>query len=333
MAGDGAFVPAFRISTADLPEKDRVSIWIEEYSRVFFKAEMEPIADIPFHQSAHFYQLPGLGLCVGESTGCLTRRASRHIAEGEGGFGLAILSRGHSNWSQFGVDVSSKEACAVLVSQEDPGSWLLHPANNEMMILVLSRQALTDRMARPEEILSKAIPLTSEPLRLLTGYLKAFQQANPALWEPSLRQAYSTHIHDLIALALAPHRETQDRAKEGLKAARLHAIKADIKAHLEQPDLSVSTVAARQGLSPRYIQKLFEAEGATYSAFLLEERLVLAHKRLCNPECATKAISQIAYDCGFIDLSHFNRRFRKRYGMTPSDVRAAGINKRQRCEK
>jgi AraC-like DNA-binding protein len=31
----------------------------------------------------------------------------------------------------------------------------------------------------------------------------------------------------------------------------------------------------------------------------------------------------VDYECGFGDLSYFNRAFRRRYGATPTDVRAA----------
>jgi AraC-like DNA-binding protein len=34
-------------------------------------------------------------------------------------------------------------------------------------------------------------------------------------------------------------------------------------------------------------------------------------------------ISTIAFDCGFSDISHFNRVFRRQFGCTPSDVRRA----------
>jgi AraC-like DNA-binding protein len=43
---------------------------------------------------------------------------------------------------------------------------------------------------------------------------------------------------------------------------------------------------------------------------------------LSNPLLAERTISTIAYETGFGDLSHFNRAFRRRYGETPSDVRA-----------
>jgi AraC-like DNA-binding protein len=45
---------------------------------------------------------------------------------------------------------------------------------------------------------------------------------------------------------------------------------------------------------------------------------------LRDPRCATRRIGEIAYDVGFGDLSYFNRAFRRRYGVTPSEVRDTG---------
>jgi AraC-like DNA-binding protein len=36
---------------------------------------------------------------------------------------------------------------------------------------------------------------------------------------------------------------------------------------------------------------------------------------------AERRISDIAFDCGFNDLSYFNRCFRRRFGLTPSAAR------------
>jgi AraC-like DNA-binding protein len=47
-----------------------------------------------------------------------------------------------------------------------------------------------------------------------------------------------------------------------------------------------------------------------------------AHRMLGNPLLAAQTITAIACEAGFGDLSHFNRAFRRRYGETPSDVRA-----------
>ena len=58
---------------------------------------------------------------------------------------------------------------------------------------------------------------------------------------------------------------------------------------------------------------------ADLSMRLMELRLrhaadLLAHEPL-------RRISDIAFDCGFNDLSYFNRCFRRRFGLTPTAAR------------
>ena len=74
-------------------------------------------------------------------------------------------------------------------------------------------------------------------------------------------------------------------------------------------------------MTPRYLQRLFESDGGTFSAFLLAQRLASAHRMLTQPKFARCSVSVIAYDAGFGDLSYFNRCFRQRYGATPRDIR------------
>ena len=108
-----------------------------------------------------------------------------------------------------------------------------------------------------------------------------------------------------------------------MRAARLHAAKTDILENLTTPGLSISDIASRHNITPRYLQKLFESEGATFSQFLLEQRLGRAHRMLGDSRLAARTISAIALEAGFGDLSHFNRGFRRRFGESPSDTRAA----------
>jgi AraC-like DNA-binding protein len=66
---------------------------------------------------------------------------------------------------------------------------------------------------------------------------------------------------------------------------------------------------------------LFETEGASVTAFVVRQRLALAHRLLLDRRMAEHTISAIAFQAGFNDLSHFNRAFRRQFGATPSDVR------------
>jgi AraC-like DNA-binding protein len=88
----------------------------------------------------------------------------------------------------------------------------------------------------------------------------------------------------------------------------------------------VTALATRHRISVRYIQRLFEYEGTTFSQFVRDQRLVQVHRMLADPRHVHRPISTIAYDVGFGDLSTFNREFRRRFGATPSDVRAAERN-------
>jgi AraC-like DNA-binding protein len=79
----------------------------------------------------------------------------------------------------------------------------------------------------------------------------------------------------------AERASSAERAKNGgLRAARLHAIKADILNGLNRHHLSLVGLAARHRVNPRYMQMLFESEGTTFSRFLLDQRLARAHRML-----------------------------------------------------
>ena len=118
-------------------------------------------------------------------------------------------------------------------------------------------------------------------------------------------------------------------ATEELPAARLLAIKREIMENLSNASLSIGTIAARHGITPRYVHMLFEAEGITFSAFVMQRRLEAAHSLLCDPDKLGSKISAIAFQCGFSDLSWFNRAFRKRYDATPSAIRATALKQRR----
>jgi transcriptional regulator GlxA family with amidase domain len=134
-----------------------------------------------------------------------------------------------------------------------------------------------------------------------------------------------THVYDLAALALGATRDATEVAKNrGLRAARIGAIKADIRTNLAREALSIHEIASRQCVTPRYIQILFEGEGTTFTEFVLNERLMRALRMLTDLRFADCLISTIAFDVGFGDLSYFNNSFRRRFGGTPSDVRAEG---------
>ncbi|HEY3145214.1 MAG TPA: LysE family transporter [Dongiaceae bacterium] len=132
------------------------------------------------------------------------------------------------------------------------------------------------------------------------------------------------HAHDVAALAIGATREAAEIAIGcSLRDARLRAIKADIAQNLEG-DVTAGALSLRHRISPRYIHKLFEREKTSLSRFVLGERLTRVHRMLADPRQADRTIADIALSAGFGDLSTFNREFRRRFGVTPSEVRHRG---------
>ena len=102
---------------------------------------------------------------------------------------------------------------------------------------------------------------------------------------------------------------------------RLRAIKADIVENAASRELTIAMIAARHGVTSRYVRKLFEGQGVTFSEFVLDQRLGRARRMLVDPRSDGETISAIAFACGFGDLSYFNRAFRRRFRATPTEVR------------
>jgi AraC-like DNA-binding protein len=102
----------------------------------------------------------------------------------------------------------------------------------------------------------------------------------------------------------------------------IYRAKAFIDDRLHDSSLSPAAIADAVGISLRYLQALFQAEGTTVSEWIWERRLERSRRRLIDPLLAHESIAQIALGCGFTELAHFSRRFKAAFGQSPSEYRA-----------
>jgi AraC-like DNA-binding protein len=311
----------FRFSTEAFPERERIAAFCELYGRKMLRLEMEPQPDVPFHADVILRMLPGLGIVSARASLVRVGRTRQLLADADDNL-LLQLSSSAGVASQFGREVAVGPGEAVLLSAADVGHFTYASAQ-AILAVSLPRASLALLLQDSDAALVHPVPRESEALRLLVRYLGIFQDM-PALASPELQRLAIAHVCDLLSVALGATRDAAEIAEgRGVRAARLCAIKAAVLANLGRGDLSVTHVAKQHGVTPRYVQMLFEAEGTTFSGFVREQRLERARRMLTDPRCADRTISAIAYAVGFGDLSHFNHAFRRRYGASPSDVRAA----------
>ncbi len=310
------------ISTRDFPERNRLAMWREIYGRGITNVDIEPIGDEPFHAEVTFNLLPGVGIAAGSRSPAHYRVPPALVGRGKDIIALSVLRSGAASSTQFGQELISGIGSASVLTPSDPSTSTLL-THGSFITLALSRPLVAALAPDYSQAFGRPIASSSPALALLIRYLDVVR-AGDELTNPAIGRVVSDHIIDLAALALGARGDGAEMARQrGAKAARLSAIRSDILGTLGRSDLSTELIAARHGISPRYVRKLFEEDGSSFSSFVLAERVVKAHRMLVDRRYAHLNIAQIAHESGFGDVSYFNRAFRRHFGATPSDFREA----------
>jgi len=318
-AGASGF-PAIRLATDMEVPRRRAELAREVFGRQILRVEVEPLSEEEFQTDLRLGALPGLKLITGWATGVIVERTSSLLADGNDDVIIGIGgSEGQLIVEQRGERTALERGHARITLNNERFS-LIHLGSRAPGLMV-PRKALAALVPDLEDRAARPIPRYANGLRLLEGYIAALS-SDVRMHEPAAASVAVTHIHDLLGHILGASRDGEDIiAARGLKAARLVAVKSQIDRDLPDPRFSLDAVVAAQRLDRRYIQRLFEGEETTFSAYVTGRRLDRARQLLADARYADRTISTIAYDCGFGDVTHFTRMFRRRFEMTPSDAR------------
>jgi AraC-like DNA-binding protein len=299
-----------KIRTADWPERERLAMFRDNVGRD--QVIVEPLDGEPFRIDATLAKLPGLGLVSAKRSPLRS-----HFRDGDDRFTINL--GGDALASQGGREFVLKSGDAVAFMGEDPGT-IATGARGRLATIEFERGSL-QRLVRGRASSGVGrVPARTPALLLLRRYLNAIW-AFDLLRTGVIRPLAIEHIHDLAAVALGAGREAEEIAKSrGVRAARLQAIREDVLSRLEG-ELSLGEVAARHRVSTRYVAMLFESEGTSFTSFVRDERLERARRMLVNAVRGHRLVSEIAYQVGFNDLSYFNRSFRRRFGVSPGEMR------------
>jgi len=308
-----------RLSTDQFAERDRIEAAREIIGRSLMKMEFELLPDVPFNVDMVFRALPDFALASGICSAMDCLRTPELIESN--GLILTVALSGGAILHVRGEEIQMGGGMAALTRTADVSRCAIH-STSEFVNFRFPFDKISPLIADLDAAVMRPIPVNTEALRLLVHYASMLKDRD-MLATPEVQNLVSTHLHDLAALTIGATRDAAMVAVgRGVPAARLRAIKADIVKNLTDRLLSIETVAQRQGITPRYVSMLFESDATTFSEFVLIQRLNRAHRMLIDARFSDRTVSSVAFEAGFGDLSYFNRAFRRRYGATPSDVRA-----------
>lgn len=222
--------------------------------------------------------------------------------------------RGHGD-SVTAVDAASG---FVLFDRDQPVD-LIEPAAFVMTGLKLPRALVAAALgAAPTE--------SGPPIRpfAYSGPLLAGLQWQFDVLSERARQTDAADISAAVATArslamtlLAQRNPRRRMLPDMFDDALLTAARHQLELYAGNPDLTAGGVAAMLGCSRARLYQLFKREEVTVGEVLLDARLRRAARLLQSDA----KIGEIAGRCGYAEFSAFDKAFRRRFGMTPSDYR------------
>ncbi len=301
-----------------LDDRQRFMRFAELFEHFSNTGELDPASDVPFRAAMNSIHVGTtmLGRCDGTFT--TVRREMRQVIETNDDRYCLVRNTGvrPSTTTHRGREFTLRPGSMALLKLDEPffaadGSnsknfTNVHFPTETLRAMVPGVEAMVGRELGPGGALAMAMDYSD----LLLQHPEAANEAGMAI---------ATHLLDLAAIGLGARADLAVEAQRGgLRAVRLKAVLTILQRHFSGPDFSAQKLAAEAGLSERYVNELLYEAGASFTTRLNELRMRKAADLLARKE---GRISDIAFECGFNDLSYFNRCFRRRFGLTPTAAR------------
>jgi AraC-like DNA-binding protein len=198
---------------------------------------------------------------------------------------------------------------------------------SRMLLVSIPEARLRRHICSPETVTAIAVPAAHGVASLLSGFVRNYWAECQRQLEDSAAERLMAAMLDLLGAAYAsvPPVDTEHYS---LGAAHRIRIVNYIEAHLHDPDLTPTRVAAACRMTPRYLHHLFSGQDETVARYILRRRLEACSVALTCAARRARSVTAVAFDHGFNSPTHFGRVFRARFGMTPSEYRGSGGGRR-----
>ncbi|MDM0046753.1 helix-turn-helix domain-containing protein [Variovorax dokdonensis] len=210
------------------------------------------------------------------------------------------------------------------------GGWTIYDTTREYMVANPERTDHLIVMVPKAQLAMPGLPLDALMARRVGGAsgisrvaletMRNTYQELPHMSEQAARGAGEL-IVQLVRLSLmeVSGQQTGQTQREALR----DRIRAHVARHLGDPGLSIDSIALALNCSKRHLHNAFADGEDTLHAYILGERMTACAAALRDPTQAHRGVTDIALSCGFGNLSHFSRAFRRFTGESPSEFRRA----------
>jgi AraC-like DNA-binding protein len=205
--------------------------------------------------------------------------------------------------------------------------WWTSPSRSPSDGAAQSLNTWIEDLALPIDLVRRAsLRLRSSPLYALFSrqIMDMVRNADMLSTSPAAGMLGSASLElarALIATAVDDEPGTRDVVEQTL----IVQVRAYVRQHLRDPDLTPGTIAAALAISPRHLHRVCANANLRLEQWIISSRLEHAKTELAQPSARHRSIATIARRWGFKDPTHFTRRFRAAYGMLPNEWRRSPV--------
>ncbi len=227
---------------------------------------------------------------------------------------LCIQGRGTGLSIEDGRQQQLMTGDLLMVGPTSPNEFLINGATSALE-LPFDEVGVSVETARKASERLPASPLYPLVARYLVSLRHDVDSISSSAAAATVGVATSQLVRALIVSAALDERAASSALDDAL-APRIFAY---VRQHLTDRDLTPLKIAREHSISLRYLYKLCATDGVTLVDRIIEERLEGARRDLASPQHFPVSIARIAHKWGFKDPSHFSKRFRQSYGLSPRE--------------
>lgn len=305
-------------STNAVAAHRRIDFWNQNASTFFTDLRVQPKDRSNFSASLQAVEIAGI--CFAEATSTPTR--VEHVQDA----GRAPAPCYLVHLQRDGTCVNRQLCTEVLLQTGDfvlcdgaRACELELAGDNRMLVIRIPQSVLKRYLPTPEVFINRHMPGGSGASGLVSKFANSFWDQCQAGVEPATAERLAHTTCDLLATALMDIAGNAVDETTVLSMWKLR-IRRYVDQHLWDPELSPLRVSEKFRISRRYVHKIFAGDEETISRYILRRRLEQCHSSIGDALQRSKTISQIAFEWGFNNTTHFGRVFRERFGVAPSKL-------------
>jgi len=306
------------MSTEVVPHADSSNFWREAICKVIHRVEVRKLAprDFAARISGRDYGTVSSASFWSKPHQVYSRREQIGNAGGAG-YLLSLQIEGDAYIEQEDARLHVRPGCVAIVDARRPMS-ITFPGDVRRIVAKLPAGSMEKRLP----VLGRRHSLSFLPQRFLAqtlhSYLTELSDEAAEFSSPDA-ELLAENISNLLHIALEP------AGLDRLDSSRLreHTLRQYLRRHACDARLTLDMAAAHFRISRRLLQKMLQEMETSFTEIVIAERLERAAVLLGSSRAA---VSQVAYRCGFNDVSHFNHLFKRTYGMSPSAYRVSTVS-------